>query len=62
MDEDHKGNVVVDIAFPKYLDTSLLDMDVQPLYFRVTVRRPEKHDKILQVMDSSCCVRRGADV
>mmetsp|Transcript_42922 Transcript_42922/g.104984 ORF Transcript_42922/g.104984 Transcript_42922/m.104984 type:complete len:440 (+) Transcript_42922:24-1343(+) len=49
MDEDDAGNVIVDIAFPKYMDTSLMDVDVQPTYFRITVRKPEKHDKVLQL-------------
>ena len=49
MQEDGKGNVVVDIEFPRFMDTSLLDVDVQPTYFRVTVRRPEKRDKVIQV-------------
>lgn len=42
--------MVVDIAFPKYMDTSLMDVDVQPTYFRVTIKKPEKHDKILQLL------------
>ena len=50
INEDNKGNVIVEIGFPKYMDTSLLDLDVQPTYFRVTIRKPEKHDKILQLL------------
>ena len=50
MDEDDvKGTVECKIGFPKFLDTSMLDIDIQPLYFRVTMRKPEKHDKIIQI-------------
>ena len=50
MKEDGQGNVVVDIAFPKYMDSSMMVLDIQPWYFRVTVKKPEKHDKILQLL------------
>mmetsp|Transcript_30256 Transcript_30256/g.76129 ORF Transcript_30256/g.76129 Transcript_30256/m.76129 type:complete len:445 (+) Transcript_30256:94-1428(+) len=50
MDEDKEGNIKVDIDLPKFMDSSLLDLDVQPKYFRITVKKPEKHDKILQLI------------
>merc|ERR1719261_712076 len=50
VDEDDKhGTVVCRIGFPKFLDTSMLDVDIQPQYFRITMRKPEKHDKIIQI-------------
>jgi protein TilB len=50
MDEDDKeGTVIAKIMFPKFLDTSMLDIDIQPTYFRVTLRKPEKHDKVIQI-------------
>ena len=50
IDEDEKeGTVIVRINFPKFLDTSQLDIDIQPLHFCITMRRPEKHDKIIQI-------------
>mmetsp|Transcript_32691 Transcript_32691/g.63873 ORF Transcript_32691/g.63873 Transcript_32691/m.63873 type:complete len:441 (-) Transcript_32691:162-1484(-) len=50
MEEDKEGNVRVDIDFPKFMDSSMLDVDVQPTHFRVTVKKPEKHDKVLQLL------------
>jgi protein TilB len=59
IDEDDKnGTVIVRVTFPKFLDTSQLDIDVQPLYFRITMRRPEKHDKVIQIT-FPCEVRTG---
>jgi len=49
VDDDFKGNIVVRIELPKFMDSSLLDMDVQPNYIRITVKKPEKHDKYIQV-------------
>jgi hypothetical protein len=59
MEEDGKGNVVVDIEFPRFMDTSLLDVDVQPTYFRVTVRRPEKRDRVIQARRAAAERTRG---
>jgi len=36
----------------------MLDLDVQPTFFRVTCRKPEKHDKIIQVLARPWLSRR----
>ena len=48
-EDDAEGTVIAKIMFPKFLDTSMLDIDIQPTYFRVTLRKPEKHDKVIQI-------------
>mmetsp|Transcript_42699 Transcript_42699/g.134536 ORF Transcript_42699/g.134536 Transcript_42699/m.134536 type:complete len:403 (-) Transcript_42699:868-2076(-) len=50
INDDKEGNIVVRIEFPKFMDSSMLDLDVQPTFFRVTCRKPEKHDKIIQLL------------
>lgn len=37
------------ISFERFLDTSMLDVDIQPTYLRVTLRKPEKKDKVIQL-------------
>jgi protein TilB len=37
-EEDEKGNIIVDIGVEKYLATSLMDVDVHPLWFQVKIK------------------------
>ena len=50
--------MLVEVDFPRFMATSMLDIDVQPTYFRVTVRRPEKLDKVIQVWPSCSFIQR----
>ncbi|XP_023288496.1 protein tilB homolog, partial [Orussus abietinus] len=43
-DEDNRDNIILDVAVYRYLDTSYLDVDVQPRYVRVTIK-----GKVLQL-------------
>jgi len=37
-EEDGKGNVILEIDIPKFIDTSLVDVDVQPTYASIVVK------------------------
>ncbi|KAF7398781.1 hypothetical protein HZH66_006678 [Vespula vulgaris] len=43
-DEDDRDNVILDVGVYRYLDTSYIDVDIQPTYVRVTIK-----GKILQL-------------
>ncbi|KAI4504234.1 hypothetical protein M0802_000705 [Mischocyttarus mexicanus] len=43
-DEDDPDNVILDVGVYRYLDTSYIDVDIQPTYVRVTIK-----GKILQL-------------
>ncbi|XP_046822261.1 dynein axonemal assembly factor 11-like isoform X2 [Vespa crabro] len=43
-DEDDQDNVILDVGVYRYLDTSYIDVDIQPTYVRVTIK-----GKILQL-------------
>ncbi|EDV26982.1 uncharacterized protein TRIADDRAFT_22994, partial [Trichoplax adhaerens] len=45
IDDEESNNIVLDVACYKYLDTSLIDVDVQPTYVKVTIK-----SKILQLV------------
>jgi protein TilB len=59
VEEDERGNVVVDIAVERYLSTSLLDVDIHPLWFQIQVK-----DKLMllhvpeEIKPDSCKVQR----
>lgn len=36
--EDKQGNIIADIAVPRFMDTSLLDVDVHPRWFQVLAK------------------------
>ena len=38
IEEDGKGNIILEIDIPKYIDTSLVDVDVQPTYVSIIVK------------------------
>jgi len=44
-EDDEQGTYVLDVACYKYLDTSLIDVDIQPTYVRVTIK-----GKVLQLV------------
>ncbi|OXU31543.1 hypothetical protein TSAR_013259 [Trichomalopsis sarcophagae] len=44
-DEDDRDNVILEVGLYKHLDTSLVDVDVQPDYVRVTIK-----GKVLQLV------------
>ena len=37
-EEDGKGNVILEVDIPKFIDTSLVDVDVQPTYASIVVK------------------------
>ncbi|KAG8515489.1 Protein tilB, partial [Galemys pyrenaicus] len=37
-DDEHRNQITLDLAVYRYMDTSLIDVDVQPTYVRVTVK------------------------
>ena len=37
-EEDGEGNVILEIDIPKFVDTSLVDVDVQPTYVSVVIK------------------------
>ena len=37
-DEDGEGNIALTVQIPRFIDTSLIDVDVQPTYVSVIVK------------------------
>ncbi|CAF4663044.1 unnamed protein product, partial [Rotaria magnacalcarata] len=47
LESDDDRHVILDVAVFRHMDTSLIDVDVQPLYVRVTIKGKVRFDELL---------------